>query len=239
MKLIAVYTPSHKVLLDDWFLPGLQDDFDVILHKSEIIGSGAYMQKDWSDAVLFKCDAIIDAITKNWGEVFVYSDVDIEFFASMKNIILNAMQDKDIVCQLDSPNGVLCTGFFAAKANEQTLALWQDVRKAILIEHRDQKAFNRLIRAQRDIRFGYLPLGFFGAGTFNDRQWHKGQPFYIPTSPVMFHANFTIGLDNKVAALKQAKKIISEGGSSIFVNNCMAICRYGPQKLFRAKNKVN
>ena len=30
MKLYALYTPSHEILKNDFFLPSIQDDFDII-----------------------------------------------------------------------------------------------------------------------------------------------------------------------------------------------------------------
>jgi len=153
----------------------------------------------------------------------------------MQDEILQSMENKDIVCQLDDPHGNLCTGFFAVRANELTLQLWQEVHKAIHIEHRDQYAFNRLIREMKAIRFGYLPAQFFGAGTFNAKSWHMGQRFYIPKFPIMFHANWTIGVDNKIALLQQARKIINKGAVAIALNNARTCCRYGMRGLRLAK----
>ena len=206
MKLISIYTPSHQILKDHWFLPSLQDAFEISIHRCEVSGKGIYMEKDWTEAILFKCNTILDTIKKNWGTVFVYADVDIQLFAPMQDELQQSIENKDIVCQLDDPYGNLCTGFFAVRANELTLQLWQEVRKAIHIERRDQHAFNRLIHEMKAIRFGYLPAQFFGAGTFNAKIWQMGQRFYIPKFPIMFHANWTVGVDNKIALSAAGEK---------------------------------
>jgi len=219
MKLIGVFSPSHETLKDEWFLRTLKDDYEVCLYRCDVQGEGRYMQEDWSRAVLFKSAKIIEAIRENWGEVFVYSDIDVTFFAPTKLTILRCLTDKDIVCQLDDPVGNLCTGFFGIRANGATLRLWQQVQKAVEREGRDQIAFNRLVRELKDLRAGYLPASFFGTGTFAGRHFQGKQRFYVPADPVMFHANWTIGVDNKITLLSEAQLIVGRSKWGRAVNN--------------------
>jgi MoaA/NifB/PqqE/SkfB family radical SAM enzyme len=221
MKLIAVFSASHETLKDQWFLRTLKDDYDVTLHRCDVRGPGLYMQEDWTQTILFKCDTIIDAIEKYRDEIFVYSDVDVAFFGPTKSAILESLAGKDVVCQLDDPMGNLCTGFFGLRANDRTLRLWQQVRRALKREHRDQIAFNRVSREMQDLRVGYLPVSFFGTGTFAARLVLGRQRFYVPDSPVMFHANFTVGVPNKIALLTEAERIIGSAPSARRVNNAL------------------
>jgi MoaA/NifB/PqqE/SkfB family radical SAM enzyme len=218
MKLVAVFSASHEKLKDEWFLGTLKDDYDVALYRCDVRGQGAYMQEDWTRAVLFKSATIIKAIQDNWGEVFVYSDVDVAFFGPTKLAVLKSLAGKDIVCQLDDPSGNLCTGFFGIRANDTTLSLWRQVQAAVERERRDQPAFNRLVRDMKDLRAGYLPVSFFGPGTFSARLV-DGERFYIPADPVMFHANFTLGVDNKMKLLTRAHRIIRRGEWARRVNS--------------------
>ena len=219
MKLFAVYSASHEALKDEWFLPTLKDDYDVRPYRCDVLGEGTYMQDDWSRAILFKSATIINAIQDNWGEVFVYSDVDVTFFAPTEGLILESLRTNDIVCQLDDPSGNLCTGFLGIRANDATLALWQQVKCAVERERRDQPAFNRLVREMTDLRVGSLPVSFFGAGTFSGGLFRIGRKFHIPADPVMFHANFTVGVANKIALLKQARRIVGRGTWARKTNN--------------------
>ncbi len=127
MKLVGVYSSSHETFKDEWFLRTLKDDYEVCLYPSEARGHGNYMEADWQQAVRFKSAKIIETIQKNWGEVFVYSDMDVLFVGPTKTTIQSCLNGKDIVCQLDDPGGNLCTGFFAVRANDVTLKLWQQV----------------------------------------------------------------------------------------------------------------
>jgi MoaA/NifB/PqqE/SkfB family radical SAM enzyme len=229
MKLIAIFTPSHECLKDDWFLRTLKDDYEISLHRCDVRGHGNYLQDDWTRAVLFKSERIIEAIQDNWNDTFVYSDVDVLFVAPTRAAILASLADKDIVCQLDDPSGNLCTGFFGIRANEATLRLWQHVRQCVEREGRDQLAFNRQVRQQRDLRAGYLPLSFFGRGTFAGRPSRGQERFYIPLNATMFHANWTIGVENKIVLLSRAQRIMTRGGLSRRANNALLGLRLGFQ----------
>jgi hypothetical protein len=219
MKLFTTYSRSHEQLHDEWFLASMQDDYEVESYRNDVVGSGSFLSSDWTEAILFKAHTIIDAIRRHWNEVFIYSDVDICFYASTRRLILQAMGDRDIVLQADDPTGNYCSGFFAMRANEQMLALWERVVQAIPLQQRDQLAFNTIIRIMPELRCGYLPLRFFGTGTFTGQHWQPGVPFYIPLQPVMFHANWIVGVDTKLLALQQADRIIRPGLPSILLNN--------------------
>ncbi len=227
MKLISTYTPSHTQFKDEWFLPSLQDDYDVSMYSCDIQGSGKYKEADWVEGILFKNLKIIETIKENMGSIFIYSDVDLQFFAPTKQKVLNAIKGKDVVCQLDDLHGNLCAGFIAIRANTLTLELWQKVHAAIKTERRDQMAFNRIIREMKEISFGCLPVEFFGTGTFNAQIWTPGGAFYIPPHPVMYHANWVEGVDQKVVLLKQVKKTVEQGRLAIAKNNARFYLRYG------------
>ena len=219
MKLIAVYSPSHETLKDEWFLQTLKDDYEVRLYRCDVLGEGKYRRADWSRAVRFKSAKIIETIRENWGEVFVYSDVDVTFFAPTKPTILKCLADKDIVCQLDDPVGNFCTGFLGIRANDATLSLWQQVQKVVESEGLDQPAFNHLVRQMKDLRAGYLPTSFFGGGTFAGRLLEGKERFYVPAAPAMFHANWVIGVDKKITMLSKAQLIVGQGEWGRAVNN--------------------
>jgi MoaA/NifB/PqqE/SkfB family radical SAM enzyme len=235
MKLITTYSASHERLYSEWFLASMQDDYEVQSLRSDASGTGAFMSADWTEAVLFKAQAIIDAIRRHWDELLVYSDVDVCFYAATRQLIVQALGERDIALQLDEPAGDYCSGFFAMRANQRTLALWQEVAKAIPRQRRDQLAFNRIARAIPSLKCGYLPLRFFGTGTFSGHEWSPGMPFYIPLRPVMYHANWIVGVDNKLEALRQADRIISGGQASILQNNYRYYRQYGLERRRAAK----
>lgn len=209
MKLIFVYTKSHERLLEEWFLPTVGDEYELNPARCDVEGRGRYMEEDWTEAVMFKCCRIIDAIRENPGQIVVYSDVDVQFFGPTMERVRGAVVGRDIVCHLDAPNGQFCTGFFAVRANDATVRLWEDVKKSIPAERRDQPAFNRLLRERKDIRSGYLPIEFFGTGTFHRQMWTRGTRVYIPPRPAMFHANWTVGVESKLDLHRRVRRLVA------------------------------
>ena len=127
MKLYSIYTESHSVLLNEWFLPSLKDNYELVLKKYPQAGDPKqqYGTAEFRKTICFKVDLIIEAIKDNWGGIFIYSDVDIQFFQPFENIILKEMKGKDMIIQLDTKFGHMCCGFFAARGNEKNLRLWR------------------------------------------------------------------------------------------------------------------
>lgn len=218
MKMYALYTPSHEQLKDQFFIPSICDDFDIIFEFCEQTCSSAkFMDEGWTDTTIRKVDLIIRAIQENWGSIFIFSDVDIQFFHSIQEKILALMEGKDMVIQKNSPNGVLCSGFFACRGNEKTLQLWQDVKITMQKNklNSDQNSLNRCIKRHSkknpyNVVWGYLPNTFFGGGTLTGREWSPGMRLPVPQGIMMHHANWTKGTKNKIAQLMYVRKVVNK-----------------------------
>lgn len=217
IRLYAMYTPSHKVLFDNWFYPSLQpqDNYELILetHEDQYCPSARYMKKGWTTTTQKKVIMIIHAIEKciqDSHDFFIYADVDIQFLSPSKDAIKKAIADQDIVFQKDSPKGTLCTGFFVCRANEKTLNLWKHVLHYMRTKgESDQKSLNFVLRKTNEhctVRWELLPETFFGGGTLNGRYWKKKQRFSVPPGAIMHHANWTKGVNDKIAMLSFVKK---------------------------------
>jgi len=216
IKLYALYTPSHEVLKDEYFLPSIQDDFDIVLEFCEqTCATAKFMNEGWTKTTMRKVDLIIRAIEENWGKIFIFSDVDIQFFAPIQDTILALMEGKDIIMQRNNPSGVLCTGFFACRGNEKTLRLWKDVKKTMQKKssNSDQNSFNQCIKKKSKrnpygLVWDYLPDSFFGGGTLTGYEWRPGMYLPIPEDIKMHHANWTPGISNKIKQLKYVARTV-------------------------------
>ncbi len=214
MKLYAVYTPSHAVLKDNWFLPSIQDDFDLVIEFHEqTCPSASFMSAGWTSTTIKKVELIIRAIEENWGKIFIFSDVDIQFFTPIQNQIEQLMEGKDMVIQKNHPNGMLCSGFFACRSNEKTLQLWQDAHKLMFNNKKisDQVALNRGLKKDNkyNVTWSHLPNTFFGGGTLTGHGWRPGKRLPIPKNIVIHHANYTKGIKNKIAQLKYVRNTVN------------------------------
>lgn len=222
VKLLAVWTPTHRELAERWFIPSIRDEYDphILFHGDPpASGNGTYLDEAWRKGVRYKSRAILEFIRDHPGSVFLYSDVDVLFLGPTREELLTALGDRDIVGQMDDPAGNLCTGFMAMRANESVHRLWSRVSEALPQHHRDQIVLNRLIRSDPGLRWGYLPESFFGPGTFCGRLWQRGQTFPIPDRPLAFHANFCIGTDSKAELLRMMDGIVSSGSRAIRRHN--------------------
>ncbi len=224
-RLYTLATPSHQSLHDDWFRPSLQDDYILEVRSLEQIGANkdhVCGTQAFNQTMVAKVRLMLDAIRENWGGVFVYSDVDIQFFGKTEPLIDDAIRDLDVVAQRDAHpklsvaknphfSGHLCAGFLACRANERTLRLWEAILTYSL-EHpnqHDQQALNFLLNGltgkqmpnRYGVRWGFLPDRFFGPGPQLTGVWQPGTPLSLPHAIVMHHANWTFGVENKTLQL--------------------------------------
>jgi Nucleotide-diphospho-sugar transferase len=212
MKMYSFYTPSHDVLRKEWFLPSIKDDFDLVVkYYDQLCESAKILDDGWNDTMLKKVDMLIEATQDNWGQVFIYADIDIQFFKPIQTLINTLIKDKDLVIQRDNPQGGVCAGFFACRANEKTLMLWKCI-KSIMVNKgkRDQEALYIFIKKNNflGILWDYLPVTFFGGGTLTGDRWKPGDSLPVPHGIVLHHANYVVGVPGKIAQLEYVKNSV-------------------------------
>ncbi|MBD3246675.1 MAG: hypothetical protein GF333_06640 [Candidatus Omnitrophica bacterium] len=232
MRVYSFYTPTHKVLVDEWFLPSVKDDFEVVLEQyGQECASGEFMDQGWNECMVRKVDLIIRGVAENPEKLFIHSDVDIQFFRPVKDILLRLMKNKDMLIQRESPWGTVCPGFVIMRGNEKNGSLWEEVRLR-LVEDKEGKndqdilneilCKNNLLRSRiyrklkvKDktrypnafgLRWGYLPMSFFSPGAGTGRRWIPGSAFDIPEDIALHHANWTVGVQNKISQLRYVKE---------------------------------
>lgn len=175
-KLYIFSSPSHDEMKNNYFLPSIQDNFEIVEEThSQICKTGEYHTEGWGGVVNQKVDLIIRAIHENWGGWFIHSDVDVQMFAPIEGKLKKEIKDFDIVFQTDCPypRPVACAGFFASKANESTLLLWESVKKLANNNNiDDQCALNIILHrkehevyTQKKLRWRFLPTEFFSPGS--------------------------------------------------------------------------
>jgi len=210
------FTDSHARLANEFMLPSLQDNVDVIKGTGEqLCPTATFFQSGWTQTTLNKVKFIIDVTTQHKGDIIVFVDPDIIFFKPVKERLLELLIDKDFVGQLDNPEKTICTGFFAMRANDAVIDFWKLVQRAMERNPKlcDQKAFNYILLKNKNptnMRWDFLPSNeFFGGGTFKKKTWKPRRNFHIPQDPFMFHANFTL-YKFKIPMLNHVKKILTQ-----------------------------
>ena len=212
MNFYTFYTDSHKKLYEDYFLSSFpKDEFNLVCEKfKQECPSGTYREEGWNLTMSKKIQLIIDGIKESWGEYIVHGDCDIQFFPpGIKEALLEEIQDNDIAFQSDGSK--YCAGFFICKANEESLYLFNQVKLNLNFFPDDQEALNHLI-SQLPIKRKTLSARFYTAARDNEWRVYAGEEdIKITTDNIlMHHANYTMGLENKIKLLEKVKsKVLS------------------------------
>lgn len=235
MKVYSFYTKSHEELKNKWFLKTAQkaDNFDFILeNKNQKCFNSCFMEEGWVETMIDKVNLILRAIKENPGQVFIHSDVDIQFFRPIREIIEKKIKNKDAIFQREF-QGEICAGFFAAWGNEKNFSLWNDIKTDLTQQNRlndqdllNQKLLNsspticrklshRILKWHKswlpnkyNLKWGYLPTTFFNPVLDKKKifLWEPGVKLNIPNKIVLHHANWTIGVENKIKQLEHVRK---------------------------------
>lgn len=220
MKVYTYYTESHRIMFEKYFKPSVLDlDIESTIGDQEC-QTGSYYQDGWKKTTMKKVDVFIRAVKENMNDIFVFSDVDIQFFGPIKDQLLNELGDGDIAIQNDY-NGGLCSGFFICRGNERTLKMFESMKNNYDSYLEDQHALNMNLKF---CNVKVLSNRFWTFGSYGT-QW-KGQNFDIPDNLLMHHSNWTEGIDNKIKLLdivkykSNLKKQVSENKEDyqIFLN---------------------
>lgn len=205
LKLYTNYSPSHKVLYDNYFIKTLpENEFEVVLEECpQDCLSGNCWEAGWEESCIRKLKIVLNACKSNMGGAFVFSDVDVQFFGPVLNVLLEELGDLEIACQNDT-GPTYCAGFFIAKANDNTLKLFEDM--LYKFEKDDQHCLNKYIHINK-IKAKMLSSRFLTIGNLIYRVWNESiGDVYIPRNTLVHHANFTVGVENKIKLLNMVRK---------------------------------
>lgn len=236
MKLYTCYSAANQILYDKYLLPSIKDPFEIVAKQLPAVNEGKeslYGTREFNLITLAKVEFILKALEGNWGETFIFMDVDMYFYGPVMSELLITIQQGDIYFQKDSKDGMICTGFFVCRANERVRRLWRDVKRLMLVREdwNDQDALNKILREEANyanspkkiirrltrfvssvrhhqLKWGYLSERFYTVGlTIGDR-WVPGTIVEVPEDIIVHHANWTVGLQNKIALLEHVKDVM-------------------------------
>jgi len=195
MKLYTIYTPSHKYLYDNFFIKTLPDEFELIsIEIPQVCESGQFYKEGWDKTCFKKVELFLRACEENMGDIFVYSDVDVQFFGKIKEELIKELGRFDIACHNDTGT-TYSSGFFICKANKRTLNMFKAMKDNYTDE--DQKTLNKHIHMCKS---KFLSNKFFTIAHLTNNVW-SGQDFKIPYEILVHHADWTEGIENKIKLL--------------------------------------
>jgi hypothetical protein len=215
-KIITFYSDSHKEIYDMFYksyCKYLQDTFQLKVKKIEQVSpTGEYETEGFDLAMLEKIEWIIENIDLNDNNWMVFSDCDVQFF---KNIEEN-LGEYDILFQEDI--GSYCAGFFICKQNQKVLDFFKYVYETLKLnlngKIHDQTVINYLLlnKLFTNIEAGLLNRNKYWtvANSNGGRVWNGEEINNVPNDIIMHHANFTVGINNKINLLNKIKTKVIE-----------------------------
>lgn len=208
MKIYTFYSTSHKDLYDIFIKsisktnPGLEIETDILPQE----GSGSFMDKGWEKTMTGKIDQIIRASKE--GNIFIHSDSDVIFFKNIEEKIIEELGDFDIAFQDDGNVGV-CMGFFICRPTPVVISLFEEVRNLLpRFEGHDQNALNSII-SRYPVKYKRLSPLFFNYGQLGKGVW-KGEEFSPDPNIYLLHANWVIGVKNKISLINYVSSYVSK-----------------------------
>ena len=190
MKIYSVYTDEMEEI-KRIFLDSMQDDWEVNIEYFGKAGEGGdFQSQGWLGVQKRKLHFLIGKIEENLGDVIIWSDLDIQFFAECTPLIKQAIEEKDIVFQAEHwpEKKEVNVGFSVIRCNERTLALYRMACQYDLdkLEVADQTAINEIIsKNEIPIKWDILPNQFWAMSHY---MYNNSVP---PPDVVLHHANCT------------------------------------------------
>lgn len=227
MKIYLFYTQSHKILLDDWFLPSIKDEYNAELDITEFkqkCKSAKLNTDGWLDTMFFKIDTILKGINENIdnteSNLFIHSDTDIQFFGNFVEDCKKQIENTDYDILFQKGGRSICMGFFICKSNNKTKQFFEDIKQKMNENKKhDEKNAKMLLNIPHDyvgtkisfknkynIKWNYLTMDKYIGGTVVSINTEKNQFKPPPKNTIMHHATFTVGVPNKIKQLNYVKQ---------------------------------
>ena len=169
-----------------------------------------YGSKEFSRFTASKWKAIRYLLERGFSRV-IYTDVDIAWIRSPSPILRQALSHFEIAIQTEGVESFppqYCCGFMAFRNSEFVTGLLKHLEKLHALREEpadDQVVFNELVATSSDLlhRIHGLSELLFANGLSAGKSSVNSDILVTEVSPMIFHANWTIGLENKRLLLQR------------------------------------
>jgi hypothetical protein len=203
MKLLTLYSPSHRSLFERHLLPSVPEGFWLEAHEipQECV-TGIYKSEGFGLSMRRKLALIIQ--TNAWGEPFAYTDADVRLYGTTPADLLACLGDCDVAFQCDHwLSRTPCMGFMVIRPSDRVVA-WATLTMALCEKHNDDQAAAAEALSKCSLAWTLLPPRYWTHGASGET-WHIGDRAHPPADLAMHHANWVMGLENKMALLDEVR----------------------------------
>lgn len=222
IKVISVATDSHSQMIDDLSCELLKHSSHVLAvkHLTEE-NDGSFGTIGFFNSCLSKIQFIIESLNQLCDSdylIYLDSDICIRGDAVFEMILELNASCCNILFQQDSP-GIICAGMFVCKKSDEILNFFKTIEHNLQSnvdyyknKTSDQTAINELLPTS-NLKYSFLSLKFTTYGNIVHSTgypvlWSPDSPkFALQNDVVAFHANFTIGRENKLELLKYVRSL--------------------------------
>ena len=201
MKLFCCYTPAHQVLFNRYFLPTVPKEFSLLPYELNIAGGGDFMSSEFRECISQKISLIENSIQSNFGDVVVWSDIDIQLFELAPEKLISELGKHDVAFQRECRDVQdINSGFMVLRCNEQVAKFFETVRENLgkNPEKNEQWVINELIQTEKiSISFTLLPLAYYA----------RTQGWPPPKELALYHANKTSGKNGVQQKIEQFRDL--------------------------------
>lgn len=208
MKIVTLYSPSHKNMYEKYFLPSFPKDDRLELKAVEapqLAGEKpTFNDPNWKSFMFIKAKLLWDellSIPEN--EIYGFLDVDIINVNNFHDYIIKEMEGLDFLCQSDSPNPHYlncCTGVIFFRNTETCRNLLKAVYTFLEKFNNEQEAITHFAGNHQKyaellaLKFKLLPFHrAFTYGSIAGNVWNGvDTSFALPPKDELFwvHGNY-------------------------------------------------
>lgn len=214
LRLVTYYTPSHEDMCRRFVIQRSSKFHECRYIKvGQTCPTGEFHSEGWNDCMLDKLRTLINLPTD--GMPTVYVDADVALFPGLHEWLVEYVEQlgpADVAFSDDVLQW--CAGIMVFRCTTQVREFWQTLaHMSELWNLPDQEVIHHM-RVQCVDRQGTFPVRplvlpperFCNWATVNAptiRPPWDGEPFDVPSTCLAWHANWTIGIANKLRMLER------------------------------------
>lgn len=219
LKTFVLVTKSHERMFNDWFLSSLPSDCRLVLNYLHAEPT-SFRQGEWHKIFAYKLRMIIDAIEHEPpSSIIAVSDVDIQFFQPFANDLRRRIEGQHIVwqnnlCGSQSDPKNLCGGFVGIRCCDISVEFFKEALRFLEQCNNpgvdDQVACASILYKFPQLKVALLPDLYWTSASI----WFPGTPLSPPPNIIMHHANWVLGIENKIEQLRVVRDLVETRGNN-------------------------